>query len=352
MNHSEYMGRCLQLAQMGEGYVRPNPMVGALLLHEDRIIGEGYHQQYGEPHAEVNCFNAVAPADKHLIKDSTLYVSLEPCAHWGKTPPCADLIIAQKPARVVIACRDIFSKVNGQGIQKIKDAGIEVVEGVLEKEATALNKRFFYFHQFRLPYIVLKWAQTADGFIARKNGAPLAISNAITNCLVHKMRAQEAAIMVGYGTALHDNPQLSLRHWPGRHPIRIVLDKALRLPDASHIKNNNAPVIIVNAQQQFNEGHIQYVKMDWENNIVPALLPILHQLNVQSVLVEGGQKLLQSFIDTGLWNEAYCITNTSLNIKEGIAAPGFTGKAEAYRHFNIGSDAIVHFLNQQNSGIL
>ncbi|MDQ6764196.1 MAG: bifunctional diaminohydroxyphosphoribosylaminopyrimidine deaminase/5-amino-6-(5-phosphoribosylamino)uracil reductase RibD, partial [Bacteroidota bacterium] len=221
------MNRCIQLAKIAEGNVAPNPMVGAILVHENKIIGEGFHKKYGEPHAEANCINNVRDEHKNLIEQSTLYVSLEPCSHYGKTPPCADLIVQKKIPKVIIGCQDIFKEVAGKGIQKLNDAGIETTVGVLEKECSELNKRFFIFHQKQRPYIILKWAQSANGKIGKK-GERIFISNDYTNRLVHKWRSEEAAIMIGTNTAQEDNPSLTTRLWQGKNPVRIIIDKKLR----------------------------------------------------------------------------------------------------------------------------
>ena len=230
-----YMYRCLQLAGKGAGHVAPNPMVGAVLVHNDRILGEGYHQVYGQAHAEVNCINSVLPDDVPLIPDSTLYVSLEPCAHFGKTPPCADLIIKKQIRKVVIGCRDPFKEVDGKGIERLKAAGIEVISGVLEAACTDLNKRFFTFHTFNRPYVILKWAESANGKISGSGNERVFISNAWTNTLVHKWRSEESAIAVGTNTAMLDNPFLTTRLWPGRNPVRILLDKKLIIPRSHNI---------------------------------------------------------------------------------------------------------------------
>ncbi len=224
------MQRCLGLAKLGAGHVAPNPMVGAVLVYNDRIIGEGYHQQYGKAHAEVNCINSVKEDDIQLIEKSTLYVSLEPCAHYGKTPPCADLIIAKKIPTVVIACRDTYEEVNGRGIDKLKAANVNVIVGVLEKDAIELNKRFFTFYTKHRPYIILKWAQSNDGKIANADHSRVFISNEESNRLVHKWRSEEAAILVGTNTALYDDPELTTRLWTGNNPIRLVIDMEVKLP--------------------------------------------------------------------------------------------------------------------------
>lgn len=320
------MHRCLELARLGAGHVAPNPMVGSVLVYKDRIIGEGYHQLYGKAHAEVNCIASVKPEDEHLIPQSTIYVSLEPCAHHGKTPPCADLIVARHIPRVVVGCRDPFPQVNGKGIEKLRAAGIEVEVGVLEKECVELNKRFFHFHTRHRSYIVLKWAQTGNGLIAGGGAAGgndqrLLISNEITNRLVHKWRSEEAAILVGPRTALLDNPALTARLWTGPDPIRLVIDKELQLPQDLQLFDKKVKTIVFNNLRHTDEGQIQYYQLSADSSLIHQLVLALHQLKIQSVLVEGGARLLQSFVDEGYWDEARVITNDDLEIPSGLPAP-------------------------------
>jgi diaminohydroxyphosphoribosylaminopyrimidine deaminase/5-amino-6-(5-phosphoribosylamino)uracil reductase len=323
------MRRCLQLAKLGMGAVAPNPMVGAALVYNDRIIGEGFHQVYGKAHAEVNCINSVSDADRILIPSSTLYVSLEPCVHFGKTPPCADMVIQQKIPRVVIGCRDPFEKVDGKGIEKLRASGIDVETGILEAECLELNKRFFTFHKKHRPYVILKWAQTADGFIA--NPGPtndrLRISNDYSNRLVHKWRSEEASIMIGTNTAMKDDPELTTRLWPGKSPIRLVLDLNLQLPRSLKVFDQSVKTIVFNSIKEEEDNEIQYFRLTSNENIVLQMLNALHQMNIQSVLVEGGATLLQSFVDAGKWDEVRVITNTQLtlgndqNPVSGLRAP-------------------------------
>lgn len=319
------MNRCIELALLGKGNVAPNPMVGAILVYEDKIIGEGYHQQYGQAHAEVNCIKSVSKENMHLIADSTLYVSLEPCAHFGKTPPCADLIIQNRIPKVVIGCRDRFAQVNGKGIEKMITAGIEVVTPVLENDAIELNKRFFTFHQQQRPYIILKWAQTANRKIAAKDNTRLLISNEITNRMVHKWRSEETAILVGTNTALKDNPSLTARLWPGNNPLRLVVDMDLKLPPDLHLFDGSVKTIIFNAIQQQEQGNLFYYKLTEEQSIIPQMMKILFKLNIQSLIVEGGANLLQHFIDTDYWDEARVITGNALEIATGLDAPVLAG---------------------------
>ena len=341
------MHRCLQLAKFGAGHVAPNPMVGAVLVYEDTIIGEGWHQLYGHAHAEVNCLNSVSDANKKLVEKSTLYVSLEPCAHHGKTPPCADLIIAHKIPVVVIACRDSYKEVDGKGIQKLLQAGIEVILGVAEKEALGLNKRFFTFHTKQRPYIILKWAQSSDAKIAREDFSAIKISHPITNRLVHQWRSEEAAIMVGFNTALHDDPMLTTRLWHGKNPTRIVIDRHLKLPSSLHIFDDSVKTIVFNEVKLEEQKNMMFYKLDSDNNLLPALLTALHQLSIQSVLVEGGSKLLQSFIDQNYWDEARVITNEELSVGDGIAAPQLTHNTLTSSQ-KIATDTISIFHNAAN----
>ncbi len=340
--HNSYMQRCLQLATFGAGTTAPNPMVGAVLVHEGVIIGEGYTQPYGQAHAEVMCINSV-PADKQaMIPAATLYVSLEPCAHVGKTPPCADLIINKGIKKVVIGCMDPFEAVNGRGITKLANAGIKVVTGVLEQECKEMNKRFLTFHIKKRPYVILKWAQSGNGKIAA-TGERTAISNNITNRLVHRWRSEEAAIMVGANTAITDNPQLTARLWPGKNPVRVIAGGSTNLPGNLHIFDNQAPTIIFNYTDEKETGNIRYYKTEPGDAIAP-LLDKLYQLNLTSVLVEGGAKLLQSFISSGLWDEARVITNTTLFIQHGVDAPVLQQQPSQQQTY--GTDCIHFFTNQ------
>ncbi len=317
------MSRCLQLAELGAGNVAPNPMVGAVLVYEDEIIGEGYHQKYGEAHAEVNCINSVSEQHKNLVEKSTLYVSLEPCSHYGKTPPCADLIIKNKIKKVIIGCKDIYKEVAGSGIQKLKNAGLETAVGILEKECTLLNKRFFTFHQQFRPYIILKWAQSANGKIGSVEKRIL-ISNDYANRMAHKWRSEEASILVGTRTALQDDPLLTTRLWNGKDPVRIVIDKNLILPQTLKLFNADSKTIIYNLRQTSTAENLVYIKLEREN-FIDQILQSLFEMNIQSVMIEGGSNTLQSFIDAGLWDEARIITNKELIIEPGIAAPEMKG---------------------------
>lgn len=336
------MHRCLQLAALAAGNTAPNPLVGSVLVHDGRVIGEGYHQQYGGAHAEVNCLASVAGKDSALITQSTLYVSLEPCAHFGKTPPCADLIIEKGIPKVVVGCRDPFEQVNGKGIEKLQAAGVEVIVGVLEQQCKNLNKRFFTFHTEGRPYIILKWAQSSNHKIGGATDERLFISNQYSTRLVHKWRSEEAAIMVGTNTALYDDPHLGTRLWPGKSPVRIVVDLNLRLPTSLQLFDGSLPTLIFNKHRHSLPAErlspqalsgVEYYQITGKGGLAHQLLNGLYQLNIQSVLVEGGAQLLQSFIDEGAWDEARIITNETLVIDSGLPAPKLSNerlvKAEA-----------------------
>jgi diaminohydroxyphosphoribosylaminopyrimidine deaminase / 5-amino-6-(5-phosphoribosylamino)uracil reductase len=343
----QYMQRCIELARKGEGSVAPNPMVGAVLVHDDVIIGEGWHQQYGEAHAEVNCIGeAVQNGQTDKFQQSTLYVSLEPCAHFGKTPPCSDLIIKHKIPKVVIGCRDPFKEVDGKGIEKLNAAGVEVIVDVLKDECIDLNKRFFTFHQQQRPYIILKWAQTKNGMMASRSSERLLISNEMTNRLVHQWRSEEASILVGTNTALLDDPQLTNRYFPGKQPVRLVLDKQLRLPKTLKLFNDDATTIIFNSIKSSDERNVQYCQLPNNDDTIPAVLNALYQLNINSVIVEGGAQLLQSFIDAGTWDEARIITNEELSVEDGLKAPQLINSLQTEQQM-MGTDRIVFYSNTQ-----
>lgn len=328
--HEKFMHRCLQLALLGQGHVAPNPMVGAVLVYEGRIIGEGYHQQYGSPHAEVNCLISVLPENKNLIAQSTLYVSLEPCAHFGKTPPCTELIIENKIPKVIVGCKDPFPEVAGKGIEKLMAAGIEVQVGIFENECLELNKRFITFHKNNRPFVVLKWARSADGKIAG-NSARLRISNEYSNRLVHKWRSEEMAILVGTNTAHLDDPELTTRLWPGKDPIRLVLDRNLRLTTSLKLFSTGPSTIVFNNHQHsisekrspdnLKSSGLFYYQISGEKSAVQEIIKACFELNIQSILVEGGAQLLQSFINENSWDEARVICNEELIIGQGLAAP-------------------------------
>ena len=343
-SHELYMQRCIDLAQKGMGSVVPNPMVGAVLVYQDRIIGEGWHQQFGGPHAEVHCIQSVANEDKQFIPQSTLYVSLEPCNHFGKTPPCSDLIIQSQIKKVVIACTDPFEKVNGSGIKKLTENGVEVITGILEKEAIKLNKRFFIFHQQQMPYVILKWAESADGYIALSNGKTAKISNDTTDKLVHKWRSEEAAIIVGTNTVLNDNPSLTTRNWEGKNLLRIFIDKQLRIDARFKILDYSTDTLILNLIKQEKIGNNEFVLINDESKLLEELLQHLYEKGIQSLIVEGGTTLLQSFIEKNLWHEARVIKNTELMLKEGISSPALKNNFNLKQAL-IGKDEINYYIN-------
>ncbi len=326
-----YMERALQLAKNGLGSTAPNPGVGSVIVHDNCIIGEGYTSSYGGPHAEVNAINSVK--DKGLLSASVLYVTLEPCSHHGKTPPCADLIVKNKIPRVVIGILDPHDKVAGKGVKQLKNAGCKVVIGVLGKECTEHHRRFLTFHQKQRPYIILKWAQTNDGFIAPYqnkrsiNGRPFWISNNYSRQLVHKWRSQEQAILVGTKTVLHDNPILNVRQWSGKSPIRIVIDKDLGIKGSYHILDRKVRTIIfteVNDKSLWLSA-IEYEVIDFSKNVPQQICEVLYKYTITSVLIEGGSKTLQSFFDFNLWDEARVITGHS-SFGAGLKSPEFSGK--------------------------
>lgn len=342
------MQRCLQLAQLGAGNVAPNPMVGAVVVYEDRIIGEGWHQYYGQAHAEVNCINSILEEDRNLINKSTLYVSLEPCSHFGKTPPCVDLIIKTQIPKVVIGCRDSYKEVNGKGIEKLKAAGIEVITGVLENEAKELNKRFFTFHEKQRPFIILKWTQSNNSKIGNADHSRVFISNDYSNRLVHKWRSEEAAIMVGTKTALYDNPSLTNRLWSGNSPVRIVIDKELKIPAHHQLINDGVRTIIFNTIRNDDAANLFYRKIETSGSLLQQMMHSLYETNIQSVLVEGGAKLLESFIDESLWDEARIIINNELLINEGIASPALKD-GSLIKKEGLFSDTIYYHKSSSNN---
>ena len=347
-DHEKYMHRCLELAEKGSGYVAPNPMVGAILVHDGKIIGEGYHQQYGQAHAEVNCINSVDKGNKHRIKNSILYVSLEPCAHFGKTPPCTDLIIANQIPDVVIGCRDPFKEVDGKGIENLKTAGVNVVYGILEKECQQLNKRFFTYHTQHRPYIILKWAETGDRKIAGNGTGRLYISNEQTNRLVHKWRSEEASILVGTNTALLDDPELTTRNWKGPSPIRLVVDMDLKLPFSLKIFNAEQKTIVFNTIKHEENPNLNFYQVTEDVSLVHQIVNALYQLKIQSLIVEGGAKLLQSFIEEGMWDEARVIKNDKLIIQHGLAAPELPVR-DAKQDIKILNDSINTYFKDANT---
>lgn len=319
--HETHMKRALELAQKGLGYVAPNPMVGCVIVHDGNIVAEGYHEKYGEAHAEPN---AIKQVSDELLEKSTLYVTLEPCNHFGKTPPCSDLIISKKIPRVIVGCLDPNPIVASKGIKKLHDAGIQVEYGILEKECRELNKRFFCFQEKKRPYVILKWAQTQDGFISKypvpENKEENWISSLKSKQLVHQWRAEEQAILVGYSTALNDNPQLTTRLVKGNNPIRIVIDKHLKLPVHLHVFNTEANTIVFNEVMNDTKANVRYIKID-NSNLVGEILHQCYINGISSIIVEGGAKTLQHFISQNLWDEARIFVNPQLHFRAGVAAP-------------------------------
>jgi len=321
-------------------------MVGAVLVYDDRIIGEGWYKEYGGPHAEVNCLASVKEEDKHLIPQSTMYVSLEPCAHYGKTPPCANRLVQEQVKEVIICNTDPNDKVDGKGINILKQAGIPVTTGILEAEGRWLNRRFFSVQERKRPYIILKWAQSADGYIAPADRGRYQLSSKHSLQLLHKWRTEEDAIMVGYTTALNDNPQLTARLWGGKNPLRIVLDKKLLLPATHKLFDSEAETWVLNSSKSGLEDNVEYIQLDFTNNIIPQLLDKLYTTGKQSLIVEGGTQLLQSFIDAGLWDEARVFT-TEAKLTNGIPAPVLQHGTHA-EQTPVGSDVLHLYINKNN----
>lgn len=316
-----FMQRALDLAQLSLGAVSPNPMVGCVIVHNNKIIGEGRHERYGAAHAEVNAVASVV--DPLLLSESTVYVNLEPCSHFGKTPPCADMLVKHRVKKVVIANTDPNPLVSGKGIEKLKTAGIEVVTGILETQGRELNKRFLTFMEKKRPYLILKWAETSDGFIARENFDSKWISNEHSRKLVHKWRSEEDAVLVGTGTALHDNPALTVRDWAGRNPVRIVIDRFGKLPQELALFDGSQQTICYTTHRDESARNLEVVKLP-ETDFITAMLDDLFKRNVQSVIIEGGATTLSQFLKERLWDEARIFTSPE-QFGSGIASPKFTG---------------------------
>lgn len=331
-----YMKRCLELAKKALGKTYPNPLVGSVIVHDGKIIGEGLHQKAGENHAEIKAINSVK--NKELLKESTIYVSLEPCSHFGKTPPCANRIAEIGFKKVVIGTLDSHEKVNGKGVEILEKAGIEVVSGILEQESRELNKRFFTFHEKKRPYLILKWAQSADGFLD-KDFKTTKISNCLVKQFVHTLRSEEHAILVGTQTALSDHPSLTTREISGRNPIRILIDFDLKVPRDARIYNADAPSLIFNSKKNEISGNVKFIKVEKEN-FLENLMKKLYEEQIQSVIIEGGSFTLQKFIDQNLWDEAIIIKNENLNIESGTKAPEFNFKPYNVEDFR---DNVIEF---------
>ena len=342
--HEKYMARCIQLAKNGLGTTYPNPLVGSVIVYNGKIIGEGWHQKAGEAHAEVNAINSVK--DKALLSKATIYVSLEPCSHFGKTPPCADLITYHKIPKAVIGTIDPFAKVAGNGIKKLMESGIQITLGVLEKECKELNKRFFTFHEKKRPYIILKWAETEDGFIApleKDKKKPVWITNQYSRQLVHKWRTEEQGILVGTNTVLEDNPSLEARDYFGQNPIRIAIDRNNTIDESFQIKNKKtSTVIITNDIILTKKEDIIYKNIIFDTIFIDNLLKYLHISNIQSLIIEGGTKTLQNFIDKGLWDEARIFSNKN-KFTTGIEAPKLNFKSTT--NFNVTNDQLKLYRN-------
>lgn len=329
LNHYDYMQRCLQLAYAGQQWVAPNPMVGSVIVHNEKIIGEGFHEFFGGPHAEVNAIKSVQK--KELLKDSVLYVNLEPCAHFGKTPPCANLIIENKISKVVIACLDPNPLVAGKGVELLKASGIEVEVGILEKEAIALNKRFIHFHLKKRPYITLKWAQTKDGFCGRAEHSDLAkkITDIYADMKVHQLRSTEQAILIGFNTALQDNPALSNRNWYGKNPVRIVIDLKGELPSTLTLFNDKIQTLVFTRNPGSHSETVTFLKVNNNKDFLDEVLSKLYDMKIHSVLVEGGPKTLHHFIQNKVWDEAHVFTSNKI-WGEGIPSPKLHNSKKIY----------------------
>ena len=321
-NHEYYIARCIELAKNGFGTTYPNPMVGSVIVYNGQIIGEGWHQKAGEPHAEVNAIRSVK--DLSLLDKATIYVSLEPCSHFGKTPPCCDLIIKNKIPNVVIGTVDSNIKVAGNGIKRLKEAGANVIVGVLEKECYELNQRFFTFHEKKRPYIIVKWAETQDGFIApltKNEQKPVWITNPYSRQLVHKWRTEEQAILVGTQTVIDDNPKLNARDWEGNNPIRVVIDQNNRIPETAHVLDNQVKTILFSKNKNtVSSENTIFEVIDFQENIAQQIVERLYQHQIQSVIIEGGAQIIQTFIDANLWDEARVFIGNN-KFGNGIKAP-------------------------------
>ena len=331
-----YMLRTLELAAMGRGYVSPNPMVGCVIVKDDLIVAEGWHEKYGGAHAEVNAIDSLE--DKTLLEGATLYVNLEPCAHHGKTPPCADLILNYPIKKIVICNFDPNPLVSGKGIEKLIAGGKEVEVGILEESGLELNKRFFTFIEKKRPYILLKWAETNDGFIARENYDSKWISGELSRKLVHKWRTEEDAVMIGTNTALYDNPQLNVRDWTGRNPTRVLIDKNLQVPEGAHLFDGTQTTICYNYKKSEVKNLVEFVKLDPIDDLLKISLADLYERKIQSIIVEGGALLLNSFIKEGLWDEAR-IFRSKKEFGNGIEAPHLRGKRISID--KIGEDELI-----------
>lgn len=340
MNHDFYIKRCIELAKKATGKTYPNPLVGAVIVHNNKIIGEGYHQKAGENHAEINAINSVK--NPELLPESTIYVSLEPCAHFGKTPPCSLKLKEIGFKTVVIGAMDSHDKVNGKGKKILLDAGIETISGILEEECRILNKRFFTYHEKKQPYLILKWAESADGFLD-KDFLPTKISNEAASQFVHQLRSEEHAILVGTKTALTDNPSLTTRLVGGRNPTRILIDFDLKVPQNFKIFNNEAPTLVFNQIKDAEQGNIKFIKIPKED-FLDVLMQKLYENQIQSVIIEGGSHTLQQFLNANLWDEAIVIKNENLLLVNGTTAPRILEEPKATKHL---SNNILKFYKRE-----
>lgn len=340
--HIPWMQRCLQLAALGRAHAAPNPVVGAVLVHEGRIIGEGYHQRFGEAHAEVRCLESVPAALAGVVPSATLYVSLEPCSHYGKTPPCTERIISEGIGRVVVGCVDPFAAVAGRGIARLREAGVEVVTGVLEDACRKINRRFFTFHLKKRPYLLLKWAQSPDGFIGLPALKSARISSELSDRLVHRWRSEESGILIGSHTAEYDDPLLTNRLWSGSDPVRIVLDRSGKLPDHLRVFQGPVPTLVFTRNVRRRQGHTEWLSVFPARRFLEEVMGILHERSILSVMVEGGAGILNAFIEAGLWDEARVITGQRY-LREGLASPVLTGEPVA--ECEVGGDRISYFEN-------
>lgn len=331
--HEKYISRCIQLGTRALGSAAPNPMVGCVIVHDDRVIGEGYTSAYGGPHAEVNAIESVM--DKSVLSKATLYVSLEPCSHFGKTPPCVNLILKHAIPEVVIGLEDPHDKVAGKGILRLREAGCRVLVGINENQCREHHRRFLKFHEKKRPYILLKWAQTADGFMApdkkmrSKIPQPYWISNSVSKQLVHRWRCEESAIMVGANTVIEDNPHLTVRHWKGKSPRRVLLDKELRIDSSYHVMDGSVPTLIITEISDTSKylNGIDYAVIDYSKNLAEQVCSLLYKEQILSLMVEGGAQTLATFIQAGLWDEARILEGTAI-FSEGIKAPNLTGRLQ------------------------
>lgn len=338
----KYISRCLKIAEKGISLSSPNPSVGAVLVFENKIIGEGFTSAYGGAHAEVNCLNSVKKKDKHLIKNSTLYVSLEPCSHFGKTPACSLLIINSEIKKVVIGSLDPNPLVAGKGLKALQTKGINVEYNILKEECEFLNRRFYTFHQKKRPYVILKWAQTKNGYFSPLDGSRFWITNKYSNQLVHRWRTEEMSILIGKSTAKTDNPRLNARLYKGKNPIRIVIDKKLELAKNLILFNQEIKTIIFNTKENKKDKLLTYIKIDFSKNVEIQILKELYNLEINSVIIEGGAKTINSFIDKNLWDEARILTGKT-NLENGILAPKLKGKS--IKHFGLHNDFINILIN-------